>query len=63
MSSTLTLIDHFAALAMQAILSTDYEFETEAADVAEAAYQQADALIKVRNKHLRERYASLPNIN
>jgi len=43
----MTLRDHFAAKAMQALLA--YK-ESTLENVAEVAYQMADAMLKARNK-------------
>jgi hypothetical protein len=42
------LRDHFAGLAMQAFLSTDGGFDLDPVIVAEAAYEQAEAMLEQR---------------
>jgi hypothetical protein len=45
----MTLRDHFAGLAMQALLArTTYHIEDEPRDIAEDAYCYADAMLKAR---------------
>ena len=46
----LNLRDHFAGLAMQAMISNDPKFELDDDCVAKGAYQIADAMIVERNK-------------
>lgn len=56
MSNTLTIRDHFAGLAMQGLLTTDDGNNWGIYDIADVAYQQADAMIAERNKHMKERH-------
>lgn len=46
----LTLRDHFAGLAMQAMLSSDNLIDTKEADIARLAYKQADAMLAARDE-------------
>jgi hypothetical protein len=46
--AAITLRDHFAGCAMQGLLSADPENRWDAADCAKFAYQQADAMLEVR---------------
>jgi hypothetical protein len=54
--SNITLLDHFAGLAMQGLLSADRITEWDGVECAEYAYYQADAMIAERNKHMKERH-------
>lgn len=54
MNDKLTLRDHFAGLAMQAIMAT-VKLELNYSTIAAMAYNQADAMLEVR-----ERYATAP---
>lgn len=69
MSSTLTLRDHFAGLAMQSLYVSSVEWETTGAERDEEslslikelacdAYQLADVMIAERNKY-KERHEEL----
>jgi hypothetical protein len=45
----MTLRDHFAGLAMQALIArATYHIEDETRDVSEVAYKYADAMLKAR---------------
>ena len=44
----MTLRDHFAALIMQAVLSNNMEFHSDAMLYAGAAYDMADAMLEAR---------------
>ena len=46
----LTLRDHFAGLAMQAVLSNDNLIGAKKADIARLAYKQADAMLAARDE-------------
>ena len=46
----MTLRDHFAGIAMQAIRASDIEDMVSAKDLAVLAYQDADAMLKERIK-------------
>ena len=46
----MTLRDHFAGIAMQAIRASDIEDMVSAKDLAVLAYQDADAMLKERAK-------------
>ena len=46
----LTLRDHFAGLAMQAMLSSDNLIDVKEADIARLAYKQADAMLAARDE-------------
>ena len=46
----MTMRDHFAGIAMQAIRASDIEDMVSAKDLAVLAYQDADAMLKERNK-------------
>ena len=48
--SGMTLRDYFAAKAMQGLLAADTNFNSIEFDVAKAAYHQADAMLKAREK-------------
>jgi hypothetical protein len=49
MQEGMTLRDHFAGLAMQALLArTTYHIEDAPRDIAEEAYDYADAMLKAR---------------
>jgi hypothetical protein len=50
MPSDLTLRDHFAALAMQRMLTHKHYAEWSCADIAECAYKQADEMLKARSQ-------------
>lgn len=53
--SGMTLLDHFAGLAMQAITTSDAEIamHMKHTDRAEFAYKQADAMLKERQKWIK----------
>lgn len=53
--SNITLRDHFAGLAMNAVVGDCNGIYR----VAEVAYQLADAMIAERNKHMKERHQEL----
>ena len=44
----MTLRDYFAAKAMQGYLAADPTFECDLHEVADMAYEQADAMLKAR---------------
>ena len=46
----MTLRDHFAGIAMQAIRASDIEDMVSAKDLAVLAYQDAEAMLKERTK-------------
>ncbi len=46
----LNLRDWFAGLAMQGLLASDSEFGMSVEDVSSNAYEQADAMLKEREK-------------
>ena len=46
--SGMTLLDYFAAKAMQGLLAADTGFTMYSAKIAELAYEQADAMLKAR---------------
>ena len=45
------LRDHFAGLAMQAIIYNDKEHCLTVEDIARFAYEQADAMLEIRNSN------------
>jgi hypothetical protein len=53
--SNITLRDHFAGLAMQTLPKNIPDMET----LARMSYVMADAMIKERNKHIKERHEEL----
>jgi hypothetical protein len=59
MSNTITLRDHFAGLAIQGLLTNDDANDWTVEETANVAYQQADAMIAERNKHIKERHEEL----
>lgn len=48
----MTLLDHFAGLAMQG-MQADSSFDASVQKIAEAAYSQADAMLKERQKWIK----------
>ena len=52
-ASKMTLLDHFAGLAMQSLLSNDILIGAKEADIARLAYQQADAMLAVRDSSIK----------
>jgi hypothetical protein len=58
MHTKLTLRDHFAGLAMQAILTG-----RRGEDIAEEAYNTAGHMIRERNKHHKVRHEELCNVS
>jgi hypothetical protein len=46
----ISLRDHFAGLAMQGFLTADEDHLIDENDIAEWAYDQADAMLRERNK-------------
>jgi hypothetical protein len=48
--NTISLRDHFAGLAMQAMIAADVREVYANGDVAEIAYKQADAMLAEREK-------------
>ncbi len=55
------LRDHFAGLAMQGLLTNDDGNDWTVEETANVAYQAADAMIKERNKHFKEKHEELCN--
>lgn len=47
----LTMLDHFAGLAMQGMLAASENYQTS--ELAEYAYQVADAMLKERERWIR----------
>ena len=47
-AQSMTLRDHFAGLAMQGYLAADPTFECDLHEVADMAYEQADAMLEAR---------------
>ena len=49
-TKSMTLRDYFAAKAMQGLLSADNELKFEDYEIADYAYQQADAMLAERER-------------